>query len=96
MEAVAVGVASEHGEQDVLAVVVPRPQTLIDPAELVSFLAGRMSHFMVPRFVRIVSNLPKTPTSKIEKHVLRAEGITSDTWDRDAVGLRLRREKLSP
>lgn len=96
LEAVAVGVASEHGEQDVLAVVVSKPGTLIDPAELVSFLAGRMSHFMVPRFVRIVSNLPKTPTSKIEKHVLRAEGITSDTWDREAVGLRLRRERLSP
>lgn len=31
--------------------------------------------------------LPKTPTQKIEKHVLRSAGVTADTWDRDAAGI---------
>jgi fatty-acyl-CoA synthase len=38
--------------------------------------------------------LPKTPTAKVEKHVLRAEGVTGDTWDRERAGILIRREKL--
>jgi carnitine-CoA ligase len=44
---------------------------------------------MVPRYVRIVEALPKTPTAKVEKARLRAEGITSDTWDREAAGMKV-------
>lgn len=94
LEAAAVGVASDHGEEDVLVVVVPKLLASIDPAELIGYLAGRMAHFMVPRFVRVVAALPKTPTSKIEKHVLRAEGVTPDTWDRESVGLRISSVRL--
>ena len=49
---------------------------------------------MVPRYVRLLPDLPKTPTQKVEKHVLRSEGITDDTWDRETAGIRLKREKL--
>ena len=54
-----------------------------------------MAHFMVPRYVRIVAALPKTPTAKVEKARLRTEGVTSDTWDREAAGMKVGREKLS-
>jgi crotonobetaine/carnitine-CoA ligase len=94
LEAAAVGVPSELGEEDVLAVVVPKPGRRIDPAALVTALAGRMPHFMVPRYVRVADALPKTPTAKVEKHALRSAGLTDDTWDREAAGLRLRRERL--
>ena len=50
---------------------------------------------MVPRYIRFMVDLPKTPTQKIEKHVLRAEGVTKDTWDREQAGIRLKREKLA-
>ena len=53
-----------------------------------------MAHFMVPRYVRIVTSLPKTPTNKIQKAELRKEGITADTWDRDAAGIVVKRERL--
>ena len=59
------------------------------------FLGDRMAHFMVPRYVRTLSELPKTPSSKVMKHVLRNEGITADTWDRTSVGLHFKRETLS-
>ena len=49
---------------------------------------------MIPRYVRIVDALPKTPTEKSEKHRLRADGITEDSWDREAAGIRVRRERL--
>jgi len=47
----------------------------------------------VPRYVRIMSELPKTPTAKIQKALLRQEGITPDTWDRLAAGIDLREDR---
>jgi crotonobetaine/carnitine-CoA ligase len=94
-EVAVVGVPSEFGEDEVMAVVAPVDGKAIDYAELIAFLRPRLPHFMVPRYLRLLRELPKTPTQKIEKHKLRAEGITVDTWDREAAGLRIRREKLS-
>ena len=95
LECAVVGVPSEVSEEDVLAVVVPRAGVTIDPEALVSFLAGRMAHFMVPRYIRVIEALPKTPTAKIEKHVLRSEGVTAETWDAQAHGLVIKAAKLS-
>jgi crotonobetaine/carnitine-CoA ligase len=53
-----------------------------------------VAHHMIPRYVRIIDELPKTPTAKVEKHVLRAEGVTAETWDRERTGISIRREKL--
>jgi crotonobetaine/carnitine-CoA ligase len=50
-----------------------------------------MAYFAVPRFVRIVTEMPLTENGKIRKVALREAGKTSDTWDRDAAGYRLRR-----
>jgi carnitine-CoA ligase len=93
-ETAVVGVPSEFGEDEVMAIVAPVPGAEIDPLELVSFLTPRLPHFMVPRYIRFMADLPKTPTQKIEKHVLRSQGITNDSWDREQAGIRLKREKL--
>ncbi len=44
--------------------------------------------------LRILNKRPKTPTAKVIKAELRKDGITSDTWDREAAGIKLKREKL--
>jgi crotonobetaine/carnitine-CoA ligase len=93
-EAAAVGVPSEFGEDDVLAVVAPVAGRTIDPAGMLRFLLPRMAHYMVPRYVRILPALPKTPTQKVQKNLLRADGVTPDTWDREAAGIRVKRERL--
>jgi carnitine-CoA ligase len=93
-EAAAVAVPSEHGEDDVLICVAPVAGTIIDPAELVHFLKDRMAYFMVPRYVRVLETLPKTPSAKVLKHELRTEGVTPDAWDRDSAGLRLKGERF--
>jgi crotonobetaine/carnitine-CoA ligase len=85
--AAAVAVPGDGGEDEVLAVLAPQPGAAIDPAALVRFLEPRMAAFMLPRYVRVMEELPLTPTQKIEKHVLRAEGVTADTWDRQAAGM---------
>ncbi|WAL68321.1 AMP-binding protein [Amycolatopsis cynarae] len=94
-EAAVVAVPSPHGEDDVLAIVSPVDGREIDPAELVRFLGERMAYFMVPRYIRVLDDLPKTPTAKIEKHLLRSAGITGDTWDREAAGIRLKQERIT-
>lgn len=86
---------SEHGEDEVLAVVAPVDGHAVDPVELLGFLVPRMPHFMVPRYVRVLPELPKTPTQKVQKNLLRADGVTTDTWDREAAGIRVRRERLA-
>jgi crotonobetaine/carnitine-CoA ligase len=94
-EAAAIAVPSELGEDEVLAVLAPVAGQAIDPAEILAFLLPRMAHFMVPRYVRVLPELPKTPTQKVQKNLLRADGVTPETWDREAAGIRVRRERLT-
>lgn len=93
-EAAAVAVASELSEDDVLIVVAPVPGKSIDPLALLEFLRNRMAYFMLPRYIRILSELPKTPSSKVLKVHLRAEGVTPDTWDRELAGVVVRRDRI--
>jgi crotonobetaine/carnitine-CoA ligase len=86
---------SEYGEHEVMIVVEPHPDRTIDPADLTAFLEPRMAHFMVPRYVRFMAALPKTPTNKVRKPFLREEGVTADTWDREAAGIVIKRQKLA-
>ena len=94
-ECAAIPVPSEHGEDEVMVVLAAKPGETVDPAELIDFLIPRMAHFTVPRDIRILDALPKTPTTKIQKTGLREAGITEDTWDREAAGIRLRPETLA-
>lgn len=93
-EAAAVAVKSEIAEDEVMAIVALKEGAEFDPAELIEFLRPRMAHFMIPRYVRVVDGLPRTPTAKIEKVKLREAGITDDTWDRDKAGITIKREKV--
>lgn len=93
-EAAVVAVPSDSSEDDIMAVVTAAPGQTIDPAELLEFLRPRMAYFMVPRYVRIVPAMPKTPSHKVQKHLLRSEGVTAEVWDREAAGLQIRRERL--
>ncbi len=94
LEAAAIPVPDETGEDEVMLVVTANAGATIEPLALLRFLEPRMAHFMVPRYVRVIADMPKTPTAKIEKHRLRGEGITPGTWDREAHGVTVRRGKL--
>ena len=49
---------------------------------------------MIPRYIRVMGELPKTPTTKIQKGPLRLAGITADTWDREEAGIKIPAERL--
>lgn len=66
------GIASAEGdEDDVCAFVVPAIPHTVGAAELHAFAEANMPKFMRPRHIRVVEELPKTPTNKIEKYKLR-------------------------
>jgi crotonobetaine/carnitine-CoA ligase len=50
-----------------------------------------MPYFAVPRYVEFVASLPKTPTDRVQKNLLREAGITENTWDREKVGYKVKR-----
>jgi crotonobetaine/carnitine-CoA ligase len=93
-EVAAFGVPGQHGEDEVMIAVVPRQGQALDPVELFNFLRPRMGHYMLPRYIRVLQDLPRTPTDKVRKHILRDEGVTVDTWDREAAGIPVRRQSL--
>ena len=93
-EAAVVAVPSEFGEDEVMAIVAPAPGHTIDPVALIEFLRDRLAYFMIPRYVRILAELPKTPSSKVLKAELRSEGVTADAWDRERAGIVVRRDRI--
>jgi crotonobetaine/carnitine-CoA ligase len=83
LDAAAFGVPSELTEDDVMVTIVARPGTTVDPADVTRFCSERAAAHMVPRYVDVVDELPRTPTEKVRKDVLRERGPTSTTWDRE-------------
>ncbi len=83
LESAAFGVPSELGEDDVMVAVVLRPGVALAPDELAAFCAERMARFMVPRYIDFRDAIPKTETHRVQKAVLKRDGVTATTWDRD-------------
>jgi carnitine-CoA ligase len=90
-EAAVVGVPSDLGEDDILLFVTVQPDRDLDYAELLDFCGARMPYFSVPRYVEIVSELPKTVIGRVRKDVLRSRGVGSAAWDRESHGYIVRR-----
>ena len=84
LEAAVVGVPSELSEEEVLACVVLKDGERLNAAELVEFCSGRMADFAVPRYVRWMPKLPKNASQRVQKFLLRSQGLTPDVWDRCA------------
>jgi crotonobetaine/carnitine-CoA ligase len=84
VECAVIGVPAdqEAGEDEVLAVVVASGP--VEAADILTWCEGRIPAFAIPRYLRVTSALPKTPSEKVRKAALREDGITPDTYDRTA------------
>jgi crotonobetaine/carnitine-CoA ligase len=91
LESCVVGVPSEVGEEEVKAVIVLKEGHRVTEEELVRWCEPRMAYFAIPRYIAIRSSLPKTPSERVEKFKLKAEGVTPDCWDREKSGIVLQR-----
>ncbi|MEE9279634.1 MAG: AMP-binding protein [Myxococcota bacterium] len=84
LESGAFGVPSDLGEDDVMVVVVLKEGEQLSPEQLISHCEKRMARFMLPRYVEFRDELPKTGTHRVQKSVLKREGVSPRTWDREA------------
>ena len=91
LESAAVAVKAEMPEDEVKICVVLKPGEKLAPEELIAFAAERMPYFAVPRFVEFMDSLPKTPTERVQKYLLKQAGITPNTWDREKAGVEVKR-----
>jgi crotonobetaine/carnitine-CoA ligase len=83
-------VPSSLGEDEIKACIVPIAGAEILPHELFDFLKLNVPYFAIPRYVQIRESLPMTAaTHRVQKHVLRDEGITDDCWDFEELELRI-------
>jgi crotonobetaine/carnitine-CoA ligase len=82
VECAVIGVAAgvEAGEDEVMAIVVTNGSA-VSAADLWTWCEGKVPAFAIPRFVRFVDALPKTPSEKVRKGALRDDGVTADTHD---------------
>jgi carnitine-CoA ligase len=95
LEAVAIAVPSSQGsDQEVMAVLIVREPSQFEAAAYLEFLRAHLAPHMLPRYIRVVTELPRTPTQKIEKYRLRSIGVTPDTWDRELAGVKIRADVL--
>jgi crotonobetaine/carnitine-CoA ligase len=93
LDVAAFPLASEHSEDEVMVSVVLREGCRLSEAELVEHCRENMAYFMVPRYVDIVPELPKTMTEKVEKYKLKAdaEARRASIWDREKAGIVVKR-----
>jgi acyl-CoA synthetase (AMP-forming)/AMP-acid ligase II len=73
VEAAAIPVPDETRGEEVKACVVLQPgldKDAVPPARIIAHCEANLARFKVPRYVEYRSNLPKTASEKIAKHVL--------------------------
>jgi acyl-CoA synthetase (AMP-forming)/AMP-acid ligase II len=73
--AAVVGVPDPLGGESVWAFVVPKPDTPLAPQEVLDHCRGKIAPYKVPQEVRVVQELPLTPTAKVQKFRLREAAI---------------------
>ena len=84
-EAAAFGIPSAQlaSEDELMLAVVLEEGAEADAASLCRFINDNAPHYFVPRYIDFVSELPYTPTNKVQKFRLRERGVSETTWDRN-------------
>ena len=91
LEAAAVAIPSDLGEDDILVVVTLQPDARLDYAELLDFCSERMPYFCVPRYLEVLEDIPKNVIGRVRKDLLRKRGLGAGAWDREQHGYILSR-----
>jgi len=94
VEAAVYAVPSPQGEDDVMAALEVDEAFVADFDAVIRACHAELAYFAIPRYFRIVERMPRTESEKIRKDVLRAEGVTAETWDRGPGGRKQLEERL--
>jgi crotonobetaine/carnitine-CoA ligase len=84
-------IGAQTGEDEIKATIVMREGSILSQKDLCLWAIDHLPYFAVPRYFEFRAELPKNPTGRVLKYKLRDEGVTADTWDREAAGIQVRR-----
>jgi fatty-acyl-CoA synthase len=70
-----VGVPHPKYGEELVALIIKRPDAEIDAEGIRAFCAGQIAHYKVPGHIRFIDEFPMTVTGKVQKFVLREQLI---------------------
>lgn len=70
-------VGRPHRDWGETVVAVVEAESAVTVEELRDFLAGRLAKYKIPRDLVTIAALPRTPSGKVQKHVLRERVLTA-------------------
>jgi acyl-CoA synthetase (AMP-forming)/AMP-acid ligase II len=75
LEAAVIGVPHQKWGETVKACLVFRPSAQATPGEIIAFARERLAHYKCPTSVDVLPTLPRNPSGKILKRVLREQYV---------------------
>ena len=79
-----IGVPDERYGEELMAWIVPRSGASLDVDAVREFCRGKIAHYKVPRYVKLVDSFPMTVTGKVQKFKMREIAIEELGLDRAA------------
>jgi fatty-acyl-CoA synthase len=70
-----IGVPDERYGEELMAWVIPRDGATLEEEAVREFCRGRIAHYKVPRYVKLVDSFPMTVTGKVQKFKMREQAI---------------------
>ena len=70
-----IGVPDERFVEEVMAWVMLKPGETADEEEIREFCKGKIAHYKIPRYIKMVSEFPMTVTGKVQKFRMREMAI---------------------
>ena len=70
-----IGVPDQRYGEELMAWVIPRGGATLDADAVRAFCRGRIAHYKVPRYVKLVDGFPMTVTGKVQKFRMREQAI---------------------
>ncbi len=80
-------VPSPMTEDDLKITATVKEGASVTEEELFRWCIDRLPYFALPRYIEFRAVLPRSPVGRVLKRDLRAEGVTSATWDVEAAGI---------
>jgi fatty-acyl-CoA synthase len=70
-----IGVPDPRYGEELMAWIIPRGEASLDADAVREFCQGRIAHYKIPRYVKLVDAFPMTVTGKVQKFKMRDQAI---------------------
>ncbi len=70
-----IGVPDERYGEELMAWVIPRAGSSVDTEQVREFCRGKIAHYKIPRYVKVVDAFPMTVTGKVQKFKMREQAV---------------------